>query len=76
MNRAAYAQAFYEVAVTPAIGQYSRLEIDPQGLYNVLALRQKYDGYDRHQSLPLLSTPLGGLYTEAFALTAEVGRAQ
>jgi ABC-type nitrate/sulfonate/bicarbonate transport system substrate-binding protein len=68
-----FAPKYYQVTVDPTIGQYRNLEIDPRGLYDVLALRKKYAGFDGPQSIALLSTPLGRLYTEQYALTAELG---
>jgi hypothetical protein len=70
-----FTDEYYAITVDPVIGQYRHLEIDPRGMYDVLALRQKYDGFDQNQSLLQLSTPLGGLYTERYVLDAELGSA-
>lgn len=59
------AEQFYDLQVTPGIGNIAEAEIDREALYNVLVLRNKYNGFDQPQNLRRLSNP-GQLYTLDF----------
>jgi ABC-type nitrate/sulfonate/bicarbonate transport system substrate-binding protein len=56
------AEQYYDIQVDPATGNIAEGAIDREALYNVLVLRNKYNGFDQTQNLRRLSNP-GTLYT-------------
>jgi ABC-type nitrate/sulfonate/bicarbonate transport system substrate-binding protein len=59
----ALAERFYQAQLTPKRGLSPYLTISRRGLSNVLALRQKWGGFEQAQDLEHLSRPGGGIYT-------------
>lgn len=60
------AEQLYALQLEANVGLIQDLGVDRLGLYNVLALRAEFDGYDtplKRRDLVRLSRPAGGLYT-------------
>ena len=62
----ALAEQIYALQVTDGIGLIPEARIDRSGLYNVLALRAEFDGFEVRENLRLRSTPAGGLFVLSF----------
>ena len=63
---AALAEQIYAVQVADGVGLIPEARIDRKGLYNVLALRAEFNGFETHENLRRLSTPAGGLFDLGF----------
>lgn len=58
------AEQLYELQVRPGVGNIPNGEIDPEGVRNVLALRQEFSGFEEEQDIDALV----GAETELFDL--------
>lgn len=65
---------YYAITTTPGTGQSPDLSIDRAGLASVLALRDRYAGFDAPQDLQVLDTPAGGLFDTDVLHAAQHGR--
>jgi ABC-type nitrate/sulfonate/bicarbonate transport system substrate-binding protein len=62
----ALAEQIYAVQVSDGVGLIPEARIDRKGLYNVLALRAEFNGFEMHENLRRLSAPAGGLFDLSF----------
>jgi ABC-type nitrate/sulfonate/bicarbonate transport system substrate-binding protein len=60
---AVLAERLYQAQLTPMRGVSPYLVVNRRGLYNVLALRQEWGGFQQPQNLVSLTHPSGGIYT-------------
>ncbi|MFP3915066.1 MAG: hypothetical protein ACLFWM_09345, partial [Actinomycetota bacterium] len=51
------AEQLYELQVRPGVGNVPNGEIDPNGVRNVLALREEFSGFEEKQDLDALVGP-------------------
>ena len=58
----ALAEQLYDVQVRPGVGSVPDAGIERQAIFNVLALRAEFGGFDRPQNLEQLAGPDSGLY--------------
>ncbi len=59
---AALAEKIYEAAVDDPTGIISKAAFDVEGLFNVIALREAWDGLEQRQDLESLASPMSGLF--------------
>jgi len=58
----ALAEQLYAIQVTVGVGNIPDASIDREALYNVLALRAEFNGFDQRQNLRFLASPASRLY--------------
>lgn len=66
------AEQLYTIQVTEGVGNIRNGEIDRKALYNVLALRKEFNGFDSPQNLRFLSSPASPLYDLSYWLRARI----
>lgn len=58
----ALAEQLYAIQLTEGVGNIRDASISRKALYNVLALRDEFNGFDQRQNLRFLASPASGLY--------------
>jgi hypothetical protein len=51
------AEELYEIQLRPGVGNVPDGSIDPEGIRNVLAMRQRFGGFEEEQDLDALAGP-------------------
>ena len=69
----AVAEQIYQKQIQAGVGLIADLSIQREALYNVLALRQEFGGFDEPQNIRRLSRPSGKLYTPSIVRKAVSG---
>lgn len=62
----AVATEIYELLLKENVGLIADASVDRPGLYNILVLRQEFNGFDDPRDFEMLSAPAGGLFTKKY----------
>jgi ABC-type nitrate/sulfonate/bicarbonate transport system substrate-binding protein len=56
------AEEIYELSLDPRIGNLPDASIDRKAIYNMLVLREQFDGFEQEMNLRRIASPQSGLY--------------